>query len=253
MKRKKNKLEVSEFNPVPLYRSYGVTRKERRWAEILKLWLIRITAGLLIGVPILAITVGLVAALHFASTLAKTMLVLIISFLIISSVTKKARDRIKFNKKLKKLCHKENFHLDLKKSFFDSLSWSSDRIDFTVETESRLYVIRTLPINSKRQRVLLDSKSEIFLITPPHKFQFPVVFDVKPRKKRLSIDPCESLDYPCDKEQVQMILILPECSGISYRQSPSVTIPTGNGGEHFGFTVFNTRGFLNYLPRHEKI
>ena len=252
---KKIRPEVSERNPVPLYRSYGVTRKEYTVIETLKTWLERIAAAFFLFIPATALALGLVALLLYSNALTKVILWTAIICFVFSAVTKKARIRLKLNKNIRKLCRNNRFDLDFERKFFESLKWSDDGCDLTVETKSRIYYVHTLYVTRRRQTLLLESADTIKLITPPPRGRLWVVlgsiFHFKTKTKLLKLD--RSGDRSIGgKEAVPVILVLPNCNNISYRLSSASTVPTGNGGEHFGYTVFTAKGFMNFLPRYEE-
>lgn len=252
MKRnKKQKAEISKFNPVPRYRAYGVTRKEYAWVEHIKLWLVRIAAIIILGIPSTALAVGSIAVLSYSSLVIKTILWTAIASFAIAALTKKVRIRLKFNKKLKKFCDDTGCELCFERKLSESLKWSPNECDITVITQNRIYYLHTLYISKARQRIVFESAQNIKLITSPPKSRFVALFDIKPKVKNLS------LDLSCDKsignkEAVSVILVLPGCLNMSYRQSSVSTVPTGNGGEHFGYTIFTAKGFMNFLPRYEE-
>ena len=247
---KKTKVEVSKYNPVPLYRSYGVTRKEYAWAERLKKLFIDLAAVLALAGPTIYIVAAVIAIFLFSSILAKVLLWT--SVVIVSAVffTGKWRKRLSFNTKLKRLCKKENFKLCFKRNLRESLAWSPDKYDLTVETPSRLYYVHVLPIEKRRQKILFESEKEIFITTPPLKNRYTAVFDIKPKVKSLALD-LHKIESSSSKEVVTIMLVLPSCEDMSYKRSNVTIIPTGNGAEHFGFTVFTAKAFLKLLTRFE--
>lgn len=252
---KKARHEISERNPVPLYRSYGVTRKEYSAIETLKMWLERIVAAFFLLIPATALTLGLVAVLIYSNALTKVVLWTVIIYLVLSAITKKARIRLKLNRKIKKCCKNNRFDLDFERKFFESLKWSDDGCDLTVETASRIYYIHTLYVTKARQKILFESAEAIKLITPPPRGRLwtvlGIIFNLKTRTKALSVNLSGDRSIG-KKEGVSVILVLPGCQNMSYRISSASTVPTGNGGEHFGYTVFTAKGLINFLPRYEE-
>ena len=59
--KNKIKIERSEYNPVPLYRSYGVTSKERPLLTKIKVIIQKATATMLFAIPIAVIAVGILS------------------------------------------------------------------------------------------------------------------------------------------------------------------------------------------------
>ena len=247
---KKSKAEISKFNPVPRHRSYGVTRKEYAWIEHIKLWIFRIVATAILSIPIIAIVIGIIAVMLYSSILAKVLLWTAILSFIISIVTKKARIRLNFNKKLKKYCKIKHFDLRYERKFRESLKWGPDSHDLTIETPTRIYYLHVLYVGKARQQLLFESEKSIKLITPPPKSSFAQIFELKPRIKELTLDISSDKSIG-QKEAMPVVLVLPGCLDMSYKHSAASTVPTGNGGEHFGYTVFTVKGFMNFLPRYE--
>lgn len=251
MKRDKNqKTEVSQFNPVPRYRAYGVTRKEHAFVELIKIWLLRLAAVLILIGPIMMIAIGLTAIMLYSPLLEKALTWAAIILFVLSAITKKVRNRLKFNRKLKRFCKKENFGLCFEKKFVESLKWSPDKRDLTIETPSRIYYLHVLHVGKARQKLLFESAQKISLITPPPRHKFSVIFDLKTKIKDFELDLSGDRSIG-NKEAVSVILVLPGCLNMSYRKSNVSTLPTGNGGEHFGYTIFTAKGLMNFLPRYE--
>ena len=249
--RNKEKAEVSKYNPVPRYRAYGVTRKEYEWVERLNQFLLNVAAILALAGPTIYIVGALVAVFLFGSVLAKVILWLSIAIVLIPLLTSKSLNRLRLNIKLKRLCKKQKYELCFKRNFRESLTWSPDKYDFTIETPIRVYYVHVLLIANRRQKILFDSAEEIIVTTPPPKNSYTMVFGTKPKIKSLKLD-LSDIPTSCLKEVVPIILVLPACEDMSYKRSNVTIIPTGNGAEHFGFTLFNAKAFFRFLPRFEQ-
>ena len=250
-RKNKEKAEVSKYNPVPLYRSYGVTRKEYPFIEKLSVFLqksLLVTFFALEGVVILLTTIALTL---YGSPLMKTAFWLAAGSVIVGITTRKLRAHLRFRAKAKRLCKKENYHLHFGCKLLESLKYSPSRYDAIIETPSRVYYVHTLTITRRNQRLLLDSASRVDLITPPIWKFLAKYLDAKTKTTPLELD-LPQIEGMNGKEAVRILLVLPSCEDISYRKSAATIIPTGNGAEHFGFTLFNEKGFLKFLPRFEQ-
>ena len=254
--KNKLKIERSEYNPVPLYRSYGVTTKERPlWVKI-KVIVQKIAATAFIGIPLSVIAVGMYAWM-FASGLViiPTVIYAAVGVFAFVMLSKPLRLRLKLIRALKKLCkkhgYKHGFKLEMSNSPF-SRKWSSGECEFVFHTNSRVYHVRMFAIRKYRTRLRFESDKEITLIVPPLNNKFTVIYDLKSKQKKLSIDFGELADAK-GKETVKALVFCPTCEEWSYRYSNNTYIPTGNAETVFGYKVYTVSGILSDIKRMEEI
>lgn len=252
-KRKPDKrAEVSEYNPVPLYRSYGSTKKEYKWKEELLALFEKAIAIVFLGLIFFSLGISIYAWIKFGDFLFKTVIAAIILLFLLLFYTKTLRKRLSLNKKLKKLCYKNNFELRFERSTLKSLRWSENKSDITVVTPHHIFYVHLLAVPKYRCHVCFDSASEIRIVKPPLNNKFTIIFDLKPKTKKLSLDFSDTRQFE-GKKTHKVILVNPVCGEMYYKISQVSTSQTGNGGEHFGYQIFTASGFVNYLKRIDEV
>ncbi len=246
--KKRRKVEVSEYNPVPLYRSYGKTRREYKFIEEIKLFFVRAAGAFVLGVPLMLLAVGVAALMIWGDLLVKVVVLLAVVTFLGVFATRKLRNRASFLKKLKKLCRDRGYGLKIDRGVIRSLIWDGENYDFTLETGKEVYYVNIIGAENSRQKLCLDSEGEFKLMLPPLKNQFTIIFGFKTKVKKYKMD-FSSVPSFEGKKAVKVILMTPSFGDVEYRKSEISTAPTGNGGEHFGITLYTAKGFLNKLNR----
>ena len=171
--KKRPKVEVSEYNPVPLYRSYGKTRREYKLIEELRIFLEKAAGAMVIGIPLLVVASGIFAILVLGPLTVKITVTLAVAFAVTEKLTRIARKRAKFISKLKKKCEECGAILRKEKQG----DKKTNGVDLTVETSDRVYYLSILSAEHPRQRLRLESDKEVSFILPPPKNRFSVIFD----------------------------------------------------------------------------
>lgn len=254
-KQKKNpneRAEVSEYNPIPLYRAYGSTKKEYKlWEEFLA-FILKAVAIFVMGLFIFAVGIAVFAWLRFGGILVQTAITFTVFLLLFFIYTKTIRKRISLNKKLKTVCLENHFELTRGRSFFESLKWSKNKSDLTIVTNSTVFYVHLLAVPKYRCHICFDSASEIRIIKPPLNNRFTVIFGFKTKTKKLTLDFSDARQFEGKKTR-KIILVNPVCGEMYYKVSNISTSQTGNGGEHFGYQIFTASGFVNYLKRIDEV
>ena len=142
----------------------------------------------------------------------------------------------------------------MKRNFVRSFVWSPDKCDFVLETPHCVYFVHLLAVKRYASRLCFTSATEI-RYTSCHSNQMMgailrAIFDCKPKVRSYDIDFSEVKDVS-NMEIVRSIIANPTCMEMTYSDFLSEQ-PTGNGGSHFGYTVFTGTGFINYVIRNEK-
>ena len=247
-RQNEERAEVSEYNPVPLYRAYGSTKREHKWWEEFLAFIQKAVAIFVMGLFIFAIAIAVYAWLRFGGILVQTA-VAVTAFLIVFFIyTKTIRKRISLNKKLKKVCLENHFELTRGRSFFESLKWSENKTDMIIVTKSAVFYIHLLGVPKYRSHICFDSASEIRIVKPPLNNRFTIIFGFKAKTKKLTLDFSDVRQFE-GKITRKIILVNPVCNEMYYKVSEVSTSQTGNGGEHFGYQIFTAGGFVNYLKR----
>ena len=250
----KTKIEVSEYNPVPLYRSYGVTSKEYPLLTKLKVIVQKVLLTLMFAIPLSFSVVGVIA-ITFASgsLLIPTVVFTSLAVFLTLKFSKPLRMRLKMVRELKKLCQNDGYRcgykLEIKDSLF-SAKWSTGRSELVFHTNTKVYHVRMYAIRKKRSRLRFESDKEITVLTlPPRKLA--IIYDLKAKQKRLSVDFPEIRNMN-GKENVNAIVFCPRGEEWSYKHSEKTYLPTANGEKVFGYKVYTAPGFVRDVMQAEE-
>ena len=148
----------SEFNPVSPARAYGKKRKEIHLVETLKLNLFRLIAIVFLYFLLSIPAVGLFAFLTYGNILVTFLFWVIFTAVLLFIITKPLRKRMKFVRKLKRLCKKKNYKLKVEQGFVNTLLWSPDKIDFSLNTGRHTYLVHYLTVRKYRSSVTFCDK-----------------------------------------------------------------------------------------------
>lgn len=251
----KIKIDRSEYNPVPLYRSYGVTTREYPLLTKIKVFVQKALATALIGIPLAIIIVGMYAwTFTTGSVVIPTIVITAVGVFAFLKLSKPFRLRMKMIRALKKLCEKEGYKHGYRLEMSDKLTspkWSNGKAELVLHTNTRVYRVRMFAIRKYRSRLRFESDKEITQIVPPLNNKFTVIYDLKSKQKKISIDFPDIADT-AGKETVKALVFCPTCEEWSYRYSNNTYIPTGNADTVFGYKVYTSSGFISDLKRTER-
>ena len=250
----KIKIERSEYNPVPLYRSYGVTSKERPLLTKIKVIIQKATATFVFGVPILVAAVGILSFIIAGTVLVRTAILLPLGIFIILRLTKTLRKRLKLIRSLKRLCKKHGYKYGYKLEMNAnplSPKWTNGRGKLIFHTNTKVYHVAIFAIRKYRSKLQFESDTEMTLIKPPLRNKFTAIYDFRTKYKKLNID-FSGVAETAGKETVKAVVICPTCEEWSYRYSATSYVPTGNAETVFGYKAYTASGFIKDLRRSEE-
>lgn len=251
VRKKRQRPEVSDYDPVPLYRSYGETRREYPIINKIKGMLHRITAALVLVPMCVLLTLGFVATILYGEVFAVVVYTPICAFIIFRLV-KPQRKRRAFMRKLKKLAKKEGYRLIVKRGFWSSFVWSPTGESFILDTPKYAYHIHFFTARKYKSEIMFEEKNRFLFIKRPIKNVFSLIFDFKAKIKEYSFSPDFSFPWE-DRKKIVGILVNPVCEAMSYREHDGTVAPTGSGGEVFGFYIFTGSGFIESVKRNEEL
>lgn len=251
-KKEADKSKASKFNPIESYRSYGKTKKEYAFMEHLKLFLARGVVVIMMISMLSILAAGSLTFLIYGNVLVSAVVMFVMILVFFVKFSKPIRRRLKFQKKLKKLCREKRYKLTFEQSFIDSLFWSSERLDFTLNTGTHLYLVHYLTL-PKYNASLTFMDGENFVYTK-HRLRnpFTLIFDLKDKHKNYSVKFPEK--YELDrKKTVRALVVNPVCRDIFRKNESGVIEATGSGGDIFGLSVFTGSGFIESIRRNEEL
>lgn len=238
---------------IPLYRTYGVTKKYRprlaKFNEILSKSLVLY----LIVFEIFILAVVGASFWFFSGELIATVVTVILFTVMYRTNTRIPRLRRKFTKKLRKLCREKGYSLEFKRGFWSSLSWADKgKIDFVLRANGITYYVRYATATKKLSTMSFVSKTELVYTKHPRNNKFTLIFDFKDKAKTMHISFPEDIDDN-DRSVIKAILINPVPMNIEKKGAFGIGMePTGTGERMFGYTIFNATGFIETLKREAK-
>ncbi len=242
------KIKPSRFNDnLPLFRYYGKTRREHIVLE----WITMIIQKAVILLEIFIIFIIppalTITAFYMYSKLYLIYLLTAISlslFVIFQLMKKPLRYSI-FYRKLKNLCKKSKHRLTKERETVLPVS-------LTLETHKTVYFIHTVHIPSSRYKVCFDTSTQLRVIRPPSHNIFLTALDIRKRAKEKILKFVFSPVGSYSKKFVaKAIVILPSCDKMYSKAPNGSMLPTVTGCEHFGYSVFTARQFINFIKRME--
>lgn len=238
-----------ETEDVPLYRSYGVTKKVNPTMRAIRDAIARVLTVLLLVAELSIIFVTTFMLAFYTDILIATVIFIILFSIFSFNVTKLPRRRLKFLRKLKKTCKANGYELDFKRSFFKGLSWSKNcEIDFKVKAGKWTYYVKFATSKRFLASFLFVSKNEMKYTKIARQSRFATILDFKDKTYSMPIAFPEDIDGD-DKYSVKAILINPAVMDIERKGSDGVTVPTGSGEKLFGYTIFTGSGFIETIKR----
>ena len=236
---------------LPMYRYYGVKRKRSVIIEKLTTAFACYAAYVVLSTLAFAVALAIVNLYLYLGTFIPTVLTLIIVCVLLRTFYfKKIGKRVKFVRKLKRLCRKRNLRLDDKAGFWKGMRFLSDGYHFTVQTPTVKYYVRYLTCFNYNSEVTFHSKKEIIIHKNlnAQKNKFKVLFGIieNHRTRDFSFD---TVFEPLPKRTENIVLLNPVPREIDYLDRDGMKTPTGSGEKLFGYTVYNGTDFLKLLER----
>ncbi len=252
--KKKARPEVSEINPVPLYRSYGVTKKETIFTRINEViatvleWLLYITY-------IIMIVIGTLFMIKLGGALAIVCVFIPTVLFVFFVLARKKRKRAKFLSKMKRQCRRFGYTLEKKRSFLKGLKFNKKGIDFIVHTPTKKWIVRFMTPRKKKCHITFLNKETIEIKTIKRQIKLRLgIFgsgdlDTGRNKVRFvsySFDDSISFD---NIEAQKVLLINPVPLEMFKTEGSGSRIPIGTGERLYDYIMYSGTGFINTLER----
>ena len=267
--RKPRGASVSDIDPVPRYRAYGVTKKET--------WLTRFNNGFadvlfavlfLLSFAIMAL--GLYGVIYMLGATGIFISIIAVILVIYLVVFRTLRKRLKFLRRLKKHCKKYKYQLNFKKSFFKSLKNNNAGLDFTLETGKKLWCVRFLAVRHYDSSMMFLNNGKIQIVSPPiespentivvnmvtanpltgarRRTRFST-FSQFAKKKKITLDFSFTETEQSSKVVKKALIVNPVPRSMFKKLPDETSVSIGTGEYINGYTVFSGSGFLEALLR----
>ncbi len=244
-----DKIVQGETGQVPLYRSYGVKKKVNPLLIAFNLFVGKTLAILVFALEFLIIGICALAFFFSGGVLISTVMTLTLTLILLNIHTRVLRRRWEFTRKLKKMCKKNNYRIEFKQSFFDSLCWNDEEeIDFVLKANKYTYYVRYVTPSKPLSSMTFLSKDEIRYTKHARKNIFALVFGFKDKSKILKLKFPKYIDEK-DRYIIKSVIVNPKPRDISVKNPEGATVPTGTGESIYGYTIFTGKGFLETVRR----
>ncbi len=267
--KNKERVEESKIDPVSRARAYGVTKREtwltrfnNRLADLLYL-----TFYILAGIIWI---MGICAVIYMLGTIGIAICI-IASVLIFNFVVLRTyRKRLKFVRKLKKVCKKNKYRLKFERGFFKSLKYAPNSFDFSVDTGRTVWHVRYLTVRKYNTQLTFLDKDTAQMISPRPKSNSIVNtysrnrgivrnyntlssdthgFERLARVRLFDLSLDETVSNINHKTARKALLINPVPHSLYKKEHDGSTVPTGTGEAIGDYTIFTASGFIETLPR----
>ena len=202
------KLNV-QTEDIPLYRSYGVTKKVNPTFRAIRDFVCKILIGLLFAVELFLMSIGIYMMAKYTGVLIATLLAIVVTVVLLISVTKLPRRRMSFVRKLKKICKENGYELEQRRKFFRSLKWAGGKeVDFKLKAGGWTYYVKYATSKRFLASFTFLSKNEMKYTKIARESRIATIFDFKDRSITVPIAFPDEIDDN-DKHSVKAILINP--------------------------------------------
>lgn len=241
-----------ESEDIPLYRSYGVTKKVNPTFRAIRDFLFKILIGLLFAVELFLMSIGIYMMAKYTGVLIATLLAIVVTAILLVNITKLPRRRLSFLRKLKKICKENGYELEQRRKLFRSLKWTVGKeVDFKLKAGGWTYYVKYATSKRFLASFTFLSKNEMKYTKIARESRIATIFDFKDRSITVPIAFPDEIDDN-DKYSVKAILINPAVMDVNRKGSDGSTIPTGSGEKLFGYTIFTATGFIETLKRNSE-
>lgn len=242
-----------ESEDVPLYRSYGVTKKVNPVMRAIKENVAKIVTAIFLAIELFLIFFVTFMLAFYTGVLTATIMFVILFSIFAVNATKLPRRRWSFLRKLKKACKQNGYELDVRRGFFKALTWSKEPvIDFKLTAGKWTYYVKFATSKRFLSSFTFVSKDEVKYTKIARKSRIATIFDFKDRTKSMRIAFPSEIDSE-DKYSVKAILVNPAVMNLEQKGRDGVIVPTGSGEKLFGYTIFTGVGFLETVKRNVEL
>lgn len=248
------KIHADDEHALPFYRFYGMRREIRAWREKLAIWI-----GRALVIFLLATFAAIVGALsvafflYFPELWIKLLVALSVAIFLALTLTRRLRMRKKFCRRLKKLCRETKCKLRFRPKFIRSAKGLPNREDVRIESGSCIYYLRYINTKKYGVSVYLESDGQVKIVKKPLRNKFTLIFNLQPKVTYYPVK--MPLPEHGSKRVLCGFVVDPICQSMYYKQKDGGYEATGNGGEHFGVTVYTVNGLfetIRYDSTHQK-
>ncbi len=245
----------SGYDHVPIYRSYGVFRRDGLPRKILEKFYQAIATLVLVILGFAAaLTIG--SAIIYAPLLISSSFIIIFAAILLYRPVRLFSKRLNFMRKLKKYCRKNYFKLTVNRRFPKNLRHSNKQVDFSVDTGRKTYYVCFLTVKKYFSYVTFMNDKTIRITTRinAERNKFYQIYDIKQKRVERSFAfPSVPDLYYESKKTVRVAVLNPSPHSIFVMDKTGREQISGTGDLIFGnYYIHTGSGFLNTLDRELK-
>ena len=248
MKEIKKKAEISDIDPVPLYRSYGVKKEEGFFARF-NVLLARIIATTLFVLLAVAFCIALYSLLYMLRALGVAIAAIGVFCFVYFKLLRTARKRAKFMRKLKKACRKNGFTMTVERGFFKGLKKNTTGYDLTVKTNSGIWCVRFFASRTRNTHLIFEDEKTLTVRTNIIKNRIKMAYGLTDernvRMEYLFNDPLPPSVLPVERA----LILNPVPNMIFKKDSDGVICAAGSGEKMPDYTIYTGSGFIETVLR----
>lgn len=256
MKKKKviekEEKEISDLTAdMPTYRYYGVKRKEHPLLNKIVFYFTHGMAYYVLAILLFAFGIAMFNLYLYLGVFIPSVITLIVVCVLIRSLYfKKIGKRIKFERKLKRLCAKKGFIIERKAGFWGSTRFISEGYHFLVKTNDKNYYVRYITCFNYNTEITFHSRTEVRVRRNinAHKNKFKVIAGISESVDSMPFHFDTAYGMPNEKYE-NIVLLNPVPRDICYLDRDGMITPTGSGEKLFGYTIYNGTDFLIQLDK----
>jgi len=251
--KKEPKVSVSDIDPVPLYRSYGVTKKEGFLAHFNVIWA-RIIYTAIMAVWLVGLGAAVSVMLKLLGSLGTLIVIIAALLFVYLKLLKNIRIRLKFISKLRRACKKNGFLLVFSRGFWRSMRFNTEGCDFIVETPHVLYCVRFFTVKKQNTHVTLKDKRTVEIKGGIRESKMRMLYGMGPKFKIRTIpytfEAPTNIPQTARQKQIRCCVVInPMPSAIYKVDVNGARVATGSGEEMYGYTIYSGTGFIETLHR----
>ena len=247
-KDRKESFIKGETGQVPLYRSYGVTKRVRPFVIFLNVLLTKIIFITVIFFQLCIIAICAAAMFFLGGVLISTLMTVIMVWVFLSVNTRVLRRRLSFVRRFKRFCKKNGLEPRFTRGFFAALSSSEHgEVDIVLEAFGRTYFVKYVTPRKPLSSVTFLSKDQARYTKHARRNIFTLILDLKDKSRVWDIG------FPAEAEVGErIVLVNPNPRDIYVKNAEGATVPTGSGEKIYGYTIYTGTGFLDELAREKE-
>jgi hypothetical protein len=242
----------TDYDHVPIYRSYGVFSKFGLPRKILETFY-KILATLVLLLLGFTSALSIFYAILYAPVLISTAIVVIIASFILYKPVRLLHKRFRFMRKLKRVCRKNGHMLTINRRFPKYFVHNNEQEDFCVDTGRKIYYGCFLTVPKRFTHVTFLDEKRIRLTTRINadKNKFYQIYDLhkKHREKEFYFPYIYSMSK---RPTVKTVILNPSPHSIFVKDKDCVERESGTGEFVFGYYIHTGTGFINTIEREMK-